>query len=335
MSRRRDLSHHADSTVAAWETRAVVKAPPSAGPRGRLRHLPWPEEWGLKSRTEVVGRMAITALFGALGLSVGLRGPHGDAPQIEAYAISLFGGIALLVLVPVYRVAIRRRVRRTRGIRTASLGSHAQGMLLPYARGVTVLSLFAAGTGVLVGLAMLFVIAPSPDQGYREVAAAPFGVCIIAACLWWSTRLLRTGWRARGLLLNPDGVAFFGRDIRSFARWDEIADVSPSRGDGDILNHGIQVRLMGMAAGSDGSALVDYSSGPDRWLIQRVYLGIDPVLANQILTFYVENPDARAELGGPVGIARLKKADVPAYVQPSVVAAARQKQWLEENWGTA
>lgn len=280
-------------------------------------------------------KMVVAGLFGMFALWGGLQEPRDDSPRLESFGVVFLAGVILAGLVPMYRVAVRRRVRRSGGIKTRSLGGRPTGMLLPYARGLTFFSWVSAGVGMIVGLVMIFVIAPAPDEGYREVAAAPLGLCVVLASLWWAVRLLLRGWRRRGLLLDPEGVLFFGTRDRRFARWDEIVDISPSMGDGALLSHGIQIRLMGMATGSDGTALIDNSSGPDRWLIQKVFLEADPVLINQLLNFYLDNPAARAELRGPAAIARLKKADVPTYVQPSIIAAERSRRSIEERWERA
>ncbi|MEP7762569.1 hypothetical protein [Sanguibacter sp. 25GB23B1] len=182
--------------------------------------------------------------------------------------------------------------------------------------------------GGLLGAAVMILVIPfSSVGGYRQEAAGPLGVCAAAGVLWWAVTLLRTGRRKRGLLLTADGVVFHGTRGRYSARWDQVAEVSPDDGLPDQSYEGIVVRIRRLAGAS--TSLGDGQDVPFEWLIRRDLLGIDPVLTNQVLNFYLENPAARDELGGPAAIQRLKKADVPAYVQPSVVIAEEKRRRME------
>ena len=204
-------------------------------------------------------------------------------------------------------------------------------MLLPYARGFALVSWFGVMFGLLVGAVLVSLVPQSTVGGYRQEMMPIVGLVVWVGTLWWAVRLLLTGWRRRGLLLNVDGIVFFGTRGRHAAGWEQIAQVEPISGLGEESREGVVVRTIRVAGGSIGSALGDNVAGPHEWLVLRDYLGIDPVLTNQVLNFYLENPAARAELSGPAAIQRLKKADVPAYVQPSVVHAEQQRRWMESR----
>lgn len=245
----------------------------------------------------------------------------------EAYGVLTIAILALLVIFPLHRNRIRRRIRWSRGVRTSTLGPSARGLLFPYARGMRVLSWLGVVGGLLGAAVMILVIPFSSVGGYRQEAAGPLGVCAVAGVLWWAFTLLRTGRRRRGLLLTLDGVVFHGTRGRYSARWDQIAEVNPESGLPDQSHEGIVVRIHRLVRAS--TSLGDDQDVPFEWLIRRDLLGIDPVLTNQVLNFYLENPAARGELCGPAAIQRLKKADVPAYVQPSVLNAEQRRRWLE------
>ncbi|PFG34625.1 hypothetical protein ATL42_2542 [Sanguibacter antarcticus] len=313
-----DSAHESRAEQAAAEARI-----PRVGPRGKFRHLPWPERFTQVSRTPAVLSMVGVAAYGSLCVWAGLRAIAENDPDPGARAVGVIGVLVLLFLVPLYRARVRRRVRSTYGVRTGTLRPHNRGLLLPYARGTTLLSWIGVLAGLVGAAVMITVIPLSSVGGYRQDMAAPAGVCVAAGALWWAGSLLLTGWRKRGVLINADGVVLYGTGGRHVARWDQIAEVEAVGLLHEERYEGIHIRVYANgAAGGDGPVV------PSGWLIRRLHLGIDPVLTHQILCFYRENPAARAELSGPAAVHRLKNADVPAYVQPNVAADEGHRQWI-------
>lgn len=324
----RNDARYADSTLASRAEQGAIEARlPTTGPRGKLGHLPWPEWFDQAPRTARALHGLSLAAFGLLGLWGSATTVLREPSNIEAYGVGIIAAFLLSFLPLLHRVRTRRRVRRTWGVRTSSLGSYGSGLLLPYARGLNLVSWIGVVISSLAAGVMVLVIPFSSVGGYRQEAAGPLGVCAAAGVLWWAFTLLRTGRRKRGLLLTADGVVFYGTRGRYDARWDQIAEVNPEGGLPDQPHEGIVVRIHRLAGAS--TSLGDGQDLPFEWLIRRDLLGIDPVLTNQILNFYLENPVARGELGGPAAIQRLKKADVPAYLQPSVLNAEQRRRWME------
>lgn len=264
---------------------------------GLPRPPEWPEHDGGRYKAALVfvmvlGLACVVAGFGfvAIGRAAGLK-----------YALLL---AALFLLSGAFGFVTRMRPRHR--AEDIALTTHEDGPAteIRYSGAA-----FAILSGLLACLAAICVLAAVDFLGAEVPAAAAGAVlCGIAALFFLSFfALVAAGRIQRGrLVLTQRGIHQRGRAFTSFLPWEAVAGAKAAyNGTPEVLviayaNSRWERQQLGTVWKLDKLPPVPMIE------IDTTSLAVDPNLVYHLVRFYVDNPDARAELGTETSLQRAR-----------------------------
>jgi hypothetical protein len=267
---------------------------PTRRRRGRAGFL---RGWGEFAFMVAVGGSFTVA---GLALAVGGRG----AERVTGAVAALFF-FACLLTAPMF--APRRRRGRPRLATVHLDGREQRGVVVPYSGPGTALLLVAAACMALACLGLAVSGAPWPARLVGGVGAAFFGLGTVAGA--------RQGWGRRWqVLLTPTAVVVAAGRGRTVVPWTAIRQVRPTQVTTSARGLTVREPLLGIDV-HDLTAVRTTRLGRlllplNRRLAADVALpvrtlAVDPDRLREVLTWYQQHPEARAELAGAEGLARL------------------------------
>ena len=245
--------------------------------------------------------------FTVAGLALALTGRGADRATGAVAALFFF---ACLLTAPLF--APRRRRGRPRLEAVHLDGRQERGVVVPYSGAAQAL-LLAAGACLALACLGLAVFAGGPGASawparmVGGVGAAFFGLGLVA--------LVRRGWGRRWrVLLTPTAVVVAAGGARTVVPWDAIRQVRATEVTTSVRGMTIREPLVGIDVHDPGAVRtgrlgrlllpLNRRLAADVALPVRT-LDVDPDRLCQVLRHYLEHPEARAELAGPDGLARL------------------------------
>ncbi|WP_162830054.1 hypothetical protein [Amycolatopsis palatopharyngis] len=265
--------------------------------------MPWPSEWANTKKMKWyfglawIGFLALVSFVGAAVMATG------ESPGSAKYLL-IFG----LLFVTIMVVGFDSRVRLRKGgggkISAATDSQGRPATNVPYSR------IAFAGSSLLMALLVAIFAAATYDfassVGTGE-SKAPLGAAVVfgAIGLFFATYFVQIARKriARGhLLLTPHGLEHRSWGYESQLPWNSVMHVSALNGDGPEVwirgsdNHFARRRTAKLWGGKPPRAA--------GLALQGKSLGVDPALVYYMISYYLAQPSARAELGTEAAIRR-------------------------------
>lgn len=284
--------------------------------------LAWPEQWATPVAFGwcIIGFFWIFALI-ALGAVFTDSTNSGAARLLSPMAV--LSGVFFALAAAGYVTMVRHRRWTTRALRPAHVdGSGTAGVSISYGRAAP--ALLAAGIAVsaAVGVALLGFHTHDGGAVLRFDIVPVLGILALVGCGYIVLMMARFRGSRWALILRPDDVTVsFGR-FEVTAAWSSVMMVYPAGISNAPATMGIAVAFWegtsplclrrrtwrGRLVAWRGARAANGLLLPT--LIRPVWLGLDPVLTLRTLTFYLDHPHLRNELGTPESIRRIRAGDV-------------------------
>jgi hypothetical protein len=249
--------------------------------------------------------VAVGATFTVAGLALAVAGRGAERATGAIAALFFF---ACLLTAPLFAPRRRRGRPRLEAVRLD--GHEERGVVVPYSGAAQALLLAASACLALACLGLaVFAGGPGawPARVVGGVGAAFFGGGLVA--------LVRRGWGRRWqVLLTPSAVVVAAGGARTVVPWTAIRQVRATEVSTSVRGMTVREPLVGIdvhdhqavRTGRLGRLLLPLNRrlAADVALPVRA-LDVEPERLCQVLRHYLEHPEARAELAGPAGLARL------------------------------
>jgi hypothetical protein len=297
------------SPAARRPRRTARPAPASAAaqqqPHGWRR--PLAGGWGSFALMLVVGGLLTVG-----GLVLALTGEGADRGAGATIALFFF---ACLLSAPLFAPGWRRGRLR---LETLRLGErHQRGILVPYSGWRTALQLAAIAFLALACLGfVVFADAFADEPGESPWPVRLLGTVGVVFFGLGGVLFARRGWGRRWrVLLTPSAVVIAAGGARTVVPWEAIQRVRATEVTSYVRGVAVREPLVGIDLG-DPQAIqtgplerlllpLNRRIGADLTLPIRT-LDIDPGRLLQILRYYQQHPQARAELATQAGLARVQ-----------------------------
>lgn len=277
--------------------------------------VPWPPAWHDRPATRYYLALGVIGVFLVLLPVLMAVSMYGEGKDATGHYLLGFSAIGTLVSWLGFETRMRLRRSGAGTLATAYGDDNTSGVKIPYSIRVYVSYILTMGA-----IAAFFAIAAVHTFVGAEAGSRGVGFVWSAVALLFASFVVRvaTGRFARGyLLVSPNGIHQRGWTFESFLPWSGIIGISAVQTDSpDILVlasddtpwHRRQVTRLWR---QDKLPTIASDNGLDvkpAIHIEGKFLSSDPALVMELLTYYAEHPEARAELGTEAALQRARTA---------------------------
>ncbi|MGB8961860.1 MAG: hypothetical protein WCC38_07890 [Pseudonocardiaceae bacterium] len=258
---------------------------------------------------------AFFVFFGCVGVAAGvsifLPGFNDDRAFVLVIVTPLFFGVAGIAIV----TRLRMRSRRTTSVHSILMpDGSGQALVIPYSLTLAVIYWVIGVTTIFLFIIIALVaVVGLASTGFRDAALfvpALVSMAFVVYLSWFLIEVLRRRVARGALILSPRGIYHRSWSFDNFLPWDSAISVTAGELDGPLIR---------VAAREDAES--QFQRRTRMWkqpelklaphmAIRGTYLSINPALVLHALSYYLNQPSARPELGTEAGVNRVCNGNV-------------------------